>query len=89
MAKFVIDLTNPDDQPRASLSYSSGRHGHTVEAASLEAAIEATVSRSKSDGYFGFDWSAQITALDQRGRRCLDMQGNAVVRLRDGVERLA
>jgi hypothetical protein len=88
MAKFVIDLTNPDDQPQDGLSFSSGRHGHTVEADGLDAAITTAVARSKSDGYFGFDWSAQIVALDVHGRRCLDTQSIAVVRLREGAERL-
>jgi hypothetical protein len=68
--KFWADLTNGDDIAQAGpSSYGSGRHGFGVDAETMDEACAKVRSRAKGDGFWGCDWSAQISALGPLGQK--------------------
>lgn len=82
--KYVVYLTNPDDQSNALIfSFSSGRYGYTVRAETMSEAIAAVIERAKVEGYYGHDWSARIVPLRDNGQVDRDICADRVVRLRE------
>ena len=67
--KYLVILTNPDDSRSAPLSFGSGVHGFQVSAETEQEAIDAVVMRAKTEGFYGYDWDAQIIPLDANSRR--------------------
>lgn len=84
MSKYVIYLTNPEDQASAAgLSYSSGRYGFGLRAESLDAAIDGAIARCRADGIYGLDWSARIVRLTDLGLPSTAYADEAVVCMLD------
>lgn len=68
MHRYMVDLTNPEDQEGVSpTGFSSGRHGFTVRAPDMAAALAAAVERSRAQGIYGQDWRARVVRLGPGG----------------------
>lgn len=86
-ALFQVSLTNPDDQATIrGLSYTSGRFGFTIRADTMGEAIALTVTRAKTDEFYGYDWSAKINKLSrhrQTTMSSMDGENESIVGLYD------
>ena len=63
LKRYVVYLTNPDDQRDTIHSFASGRYGFCVRAIGLEHAVDLVVERAVTDGFYGRDWMAEIVPL--------------------------
>lgn len=70
MMKYVVNLTNPEDLKNSGpSSFGTGEYGFVVYAEGMAEAKTKAIARAKRDGFYGCDWSACITRLDQHGQK--------------------
>ena len=65
--KYVVNCTNPDDlaSSKSASSFGTGKYGFTVHASNMQDAKSQVINRAKKDGFWGYDWLADITRLNK------------------------